>query len=95
MANRNIGIGIGIGVAGIIGYAAARLILGAKKKQVEEKNNGGKNPVKSAEPDAPPKDITCPACGAQVREYEFFCPACRRPMETATAGEKSNGAENK
>jgi hypothetical protein len=78
MANRNLGIGIGIGVAGILGYAISRLVVNSKKEQkaaVPEEKKA------AAVPDARPKDIKCPACGASVREYEFFCPACKHPME--------------
>jgi hypothetical protein len=94
MAKRNVGIGIGIGIgaAGLIGYAAARLIIGARKRRAA-KPEAGKKEQFPEEPDAPPKDIACPACGAQVREYEFFCPSCGHPMETEAAARAGKPAD--
>ena len=78
MSKRNVGIGLGVGAAGVIGYLATRLIVGNRKKRVAA------SPVEkkpAVELDARPKDITCPECSAPVREYEFFCPVCKYPME--------------
>lgn len=83
MANKNLGIGIGIGLAGVIGYFAARALIGNKKKGGEAVVDKKKAP---AAPDTRPKDIICPACGEPVREYEYFCPACKHPMEQKTTG---------
>ena len=93
MANRNLGIGIGIGVAGILGYAISRMVVNSKKGK---KADAPAEKKAAVVPDTRPKDITCPACGAMVREYEFFCPACKHPMEqkspAAVAGADSDAA---
>ncbi|MFA6448392.1 MAG: hypothetical protein WCX65_02900 [bacterium] len=93
MANKSTGIGIGIGIAaaGLLGYAVSRLITDARKKSASAAPAGIKA---KAEPDTRPKDIACPSCGAPVREYEFFCPACRGPMEQKTDGGTDAGARN-
>jgi hypothetical protein len=85
MSKRNVGIGVGIGAAGALAYIAARLIMGGRKKR-EAALPVEKKPA-PPEPDARPKDIACPECGAPVREYEFFCPACKHPMEKDRAAD--------
>jgi len=93
MSKKTIGIGLGIGAAGILGYALTKLIAGNAKEKRAKRECGGRET--QAAPDSRPGNVNCPSCGAAVREYDFFCPVCRHPMEQkkADAGSGTAGPE--
>ncbi len=94
MSKKTIEIGLAIGAAGLLGYALTRLMAGNEKGK-KAKRDGAPDRAMSA-PDTRPGNVNCPACGAAVREYDFFCPSCRHPMEQkkAAAGSRMAGAEH-
>lgn len=68
-------------LAGAASAAGAALATYAvrRRKRTDEEGSPAKNAEKDAEPGIP--TVACGRCGAEVKEYEFFCPACGEPLD--------------
>ena len=65
-----------LGIAGAAGVGLGYSVIKKTKKHSEPELDAA--PVK---PDTPPGMIACPDCGNKFKEYELFCPYCRRTVE--------------
>lgn len=74
MNKKTIAMLIGLGLLGAI--AAGAGVSKARKKKAAGK---AAQPKAKEKPDTAPGMIVCPDCGNKFKEYEFFCPFCRRP----------------
>ena len=71
-----IGLFIALGALGLAGAAVAKVMSDRRKKNPDVKGK------KATPPDAEGiRIIKCPACGADVKEYEFFCSACGKAFD--------------
>ncbi|MFH1539492.1 MAG: hypothetical protein ABIH66_11070 [bacterium] len=67
------------GAASAAGAALTAYVV-KRRRGASESAASGENPDKDAAPGI--TTISCAKCGADVKEYEFFCPACGEPMDT-------------
>jgi hypothetical protein len=67
---------VALGALGLGGAAVAKIVANRRRQRKEET-------VKEAAPleSEGIRIKACPECGAEVKEYEFFCAACGKSFE--------------
>lgn len=82
MSKRNIGLYALIGLVGAAGVGLGYTVFKKKKPARAEKITAPEEL-----PDTPPAVIECPDCGNRFKEYELYCPYCRKPAPRAAIAE--------
>lgn len=67
------------GAASAAGAALTAYVV-KRRRDASESAVSSENPDKDAEPGI--TTVSCAKCGADVKEYEFFCTACGEPRDT-------------
>lgn len=75
-----IGLILLAGAATAAGAALTAYVVKRRKGKGDTATKG-KAPETGGEPGIP--SAPCPKCGAEVKKYEFFCPACGEPPDKA------------
>ncbi|MEW5946897.1 MAG: hypothetical protein AB1742_11935 [bacterium] len=80
MAKRRppVGVLIALGALGVAGVFAGRAIARRRREAA-----GRRRPAPVEENTGEIRVRKCPKCGADVKEYEFFCADCGAPLDDA------------
>jgi len=79
MNKKNLALLIGFGIVGAVALGGG--IFAKNKAKAKKQLSAG--PAKPEKPDTQPGMVVCPGCGNKFKEYEFFCPFCKRPVDEA------------
>ena len=78
MNKKNLALLIGFGIIGAVAFGKG---MSSRNKSKSLKQKNAAEPVKKELPDTQPGMVTCPGCGNKFKEYEYFCPFCKKPVE--------------